>query len=150
MRNAGIASLWQQMKTKARALYEQMKEEHAKRIGLLAIPERYRSHLVCVGGASEQAWLIMQLCQRHQAKRILVVGVFGGRDFWFLQANGYDVDGFDIVQPSDFPPIVGNVEEAHTLPRGPYDAVILAEVLEHLRDDATDLRNLHGIIFMEY
>jgi SAM-dependent methyltransferase len=143
----GIASLWQQMKTKARALYEQMKEEHAKRIGLLAIPERYRSHLVCVGGASEQAWLIMQLCQRHQAKRILVVGVFGGRDFWFLRANGYDVDGFDIVQPSDFPPIyVGNVEEAHTLPRGPYDAVILAEVLEHLRDDATALRNLRGVL----
>ena len=116
-------------------------------LGLLAIPKRYRSHLVCVGGASEQAWLIAQLCQRYQAKRILVVGVFGGRDFWYLRANGYDVDGFDIVQPDDFPPIyVGNVEESQTLPEGPYDAVILAEVLEHLRDDAIALRNLRRLL----
>jgi SAM-dependent methyltransferase len=41
---------------------------------------------------------------------------------------------------------IGNVEEAHTLPRGPYDAVILAEVLEHLRNDATALRNLRGLL----
>lgn len=127
--------------------YEELKETHAARVGLLGIPPEARSHLVCIGGASEQADLIRQILRAHNAKRVLVVGVFGGRDFWYLREHGYAVDGFDLVQPAGFPPIyVGNVEDEAALPKDKYDAIILAEVLEHLRDDARALRNLRALL----
>ena len=132
----------------AREIYEEMKEKHAEQMGLIGIPQEFRSHLVCVGGASEQAHLTRRLLQERQAKRVLVVGVSGGRDFWYLKAHDYVVDGFDLVQPPGFPSIyVGNVEDPETLPQGPYDAIVLGEVLEHLCDDAAVLRNLRDLLY---
>lgn len=131
----------------AHRIYEDLKETHVAQVGLRGIPRETRSQLVCVGGASEQADLIARILRAYDAKRVLVVGVFGGRDFWYLKENGYVVDGFDLVQPVGYPPIhVGNIEDEATLPTGPYDAVVLAEVLEHLRDDAGALRNLRRLL----
>jgi SAM-dependent methyltransferase len=130
-----------------RRLYERLKAHHAATIGAVAVPPAFRSQLVCVGGASEQADRIERLLARHGAKDVLVVGVYGGRDFWYLHAKGYRVDGFDLGQLDGFPPLhVGNVEDAATLPAQSYDAIVMAEVLEHLRDDVGALENLRGLL----
>lgn len=134
----------------AHKIYEEMKENHAKQMGLLGIPNEFRSHLVCVGGASEQARLTRRFLHERQAKRVLVVGVSGGRDFWYIKERDFAVDGFDLVQPAGFPSIyVGNVEDPETLPQGPYDAIVFGEVVEHLRDDAAALRNLRDLLCPE-
>jgi SAM-dependent methyltransferase len=128
-----------------RRLYEAMKTDHATRTDMLAVPPPYRSTLVCVGGSSEQIHVTAEALRARHARRVLVVCVFGGRDYFALRALGFDVDGLDLAQPHDFPPIhVGNVEDAATLPAGPYDAIVLAEVIEHLRDDARALVNLRS------
>ncbi|HUG37366.1 MAG TPA: class I SAM-dependent methyltransferase [Candidatus Limnocylindrales bacterium] len=128
-------------------LYERLKACHAATIDAEIVPAAFRSHLVCVGGASEQAHRIDAMLAAHGAKDILVVGVFGGRDFWYLRARGYHVEGFDLGQLAHFPPLhIGNVEDAATLPAQTYDAIVMAEVLEHLRDDVSALENLRSLL----
>lgn len=139
------------MKRRLQGLYGRMKRAH---LGPWAseVPERFHSAFVNVGGAMEivdfHRRLLEPLVQRRGGGlRVLVVGVFGGRDFWGLRVLGHDVTGFDLNPAPNCPPtIVGDAEEEWPFEDASFDAVVICEVLEHLFDDVAALRQAHRVL----
>lgn len=113
------------------------------------VPERYRSNFVNIGGAFEANYIIWRLLLQGgvQKGKVLIVGVFGGRDYYGLLLRGYHVYGFDLVKLPEFPNLeVGNVEDGLPYCDEEFDAVIMGEILEHLKDDAKALMNIKRIL----
>jgi hypothetical protein len=70
--------------------------------------------------------------------RILIVGAWGGRDYFWLLAHGYQPETLDIVNHSwGEATYLGDACEERTwqAAMGPYDLIILCDVLEHLPRD---------------
>lgn len=95
-------------------------------------PDRFLAALSGVGGAGEHLRVLERLIGKTPS-RILVVGVFGGRDYWGLRTMGHLVSGLNLTPEPDCPgTLVGDAEEVWPFPDGQFDFVIMGEVLEHL------------------
>ena len=137
-----MQALPQSLKT----LYERLKEKH---LGVRAsvVPRRYWSQFVCYPGASE----IQHFLDRAippSARRILVIGVFAGRDYFFFKTRGtHEVFALDLEAVPDFENLsVANVEERLPFPEKYFDAIVVNEVLEHLVQDAKALGNIRDCL----
>ncbi len=119
-------------------------------LGSLAeqVPERFWSSFTCVAGAAEHVWVLDRLLESAGPKRrVLVVGVHGGRDFWALRARGHDVVGFDLEEvPDCHPTVAGDAECAWPFEDGSFDVVILGEILEHLARDSDALAEARRVV----
>ena len=75
-----------------------------------------------------------------------MVGVMGGRDYFLLKNLGYEVTAVDIGNQPEISPItLCNIEEKLPFPESTFDAVLIGEVLEHLKQDVAALENYcHG------
>ncbi|NUO08524.1 MAG: methyltransferase domain-containing protein [Candidatus Brocadia sp.] len=128
-------------------VYEEIKNSFLGE-GCNLVPEKYRSNFVNIGGAFEANYIIWKLLQEGVKKgKVLVIGVFGGRDYFGLLLRGYDVYGFDLVDLPGFHKLnVGNVEDELPYPDEEFDGVIMGEILEHLKDDVKALSNVKRIL----
>src|ERR1700694_2325880 len=91
--------------------YERLKADH---LGpeAAAVPKAYWSQFVCYGGASEVQYIVGEMVPQT-ANRVLVIGVFGGRDYFYLKRRGvHAVHGVDLALIPGFENLaVANVEE---------------------------------------
>jgi SAM-dependent methyltransferase len=113
-----------------------------------SVPERYTSSFVCWGGAAEVQYIYKTLLgDLAPGGRVLIVGVMGGRDYFLFKNLGCEVTALDLGPQPDIDPIVfANVENDLPFPDKHFDAVIIGEVLEHLKYDARALDNLRRIL----
>jgi SAM-dependent methyltransferase len=136
------------------ATYERFKEKHLGPVAEL-VPRRYRSQFVCYPGASEVQHILDKAIP-SSARRVLIVGVFAGRDYFFLKSRGtHELFAFDLERAPDFDNMIaGNIEDKLPFPEKYFDAIVINEVLEHLVEDAKALGNLRdclkedGILFV--
>lgn len=78
--------------------------------------------------------------------RVLVIGDAGGRDSYFLRMAGKQVIVLDIA-PQALPGLVlGDVSVGLPFCNGCFDAVVLAEVIEHLIDDVVALWEIRRVL----
>jgi len=112
------------------------------------VPERYWSNFVCIGGAAEHIYILRKLLAPvSQPKKILVVGVFGGRDFWAAKIDGHIVTGFDLEEVADCQPTIkGDAEKKWPFSDDTFDVVIMGEVLEHLILDVFALKEAKRVL----
>jgi SAM-dependent methyltransferase len=83
----------------------------------------------------------------NQKLKILIIGVFGGRDYWGLQIQGHKVRGFDISNIKNIPNITyGNAEKKWPFNKASYDVIIIGEVLEHLINDSFALNEANRVL----
>ena len=133
------------MKNRIRAHYENAKAAYLRDQAEI-VPQAYRSNFVCFGGASEVQYIIWKMIPKS-AKRILVVGVFGGRDYFGLKVRGVEVHGVDLKELPEYENLsVANVEEGLPFPDQFFDAIVMNEVLEHLVRDYQALNHLKRVL----
>ena len=128
-------------------LYKDIKQSYLDTLGY-QVPERYLSTFVCWGGASEVQFIYKRFLHDIPPQgKILIIGVMGGRDYFLFKNLGYDVVALDLGKQPDIEPIVfANVEDELPFPDQYFDAIIIGEVLEHLKKDAEALSNLQRIL----
>lgn len=81
------------------------------------------------------------------ADTVLNVGPSWGRDFFALQAQGHRVFNLDIAPQVDLPrTVVGDVTRPLPFASGTFDAIVIAEVLEHLIEDHLALAQLRRVL----
>lgn len=81
------------------------------------------------------------------AERVLIIGDGGGRDYYSLKLLGKQVVVMDVAPQSIIPEMI--IADANVpLPFAPssFDAVVMAEVLEHLVEDYASLRQVRDIV----
>jgi SAM-dependent methyltransferase len=112
------------------------------------VPPRYHSSFVHWGGGVEAQYIFRHLTRHAQPPaRVLIVGVMGGRDYYFFENLGYEVKALDIGPQPDIDGITyGNVEDALPYEEASFDIVLMGEVLEHLERDAVALRNVRRVL----
>lgn len=127
--------------------YAGLKEAYCGELGYV-VPSRYQSCFVNWGGGSEAQFIYTQLFKDLPASsRILVVGVMGGRDYYLLKNLGFEVVAIDIGPQPDIDPIIlCNIEEPLPFSAETFDAVLMGEVLEHLREDVRALDNISNVL----
>jgi len=104
------------------------------------------SHFCSLGGAAEQALLVGRLIGDAR-KRVLVVGVFGGRDYWWMKALGHDVKGLNLTPDANCPDCaIGNAEDPWPFDDESFDVIILGEILEHLVKDHLALQQAYRVL----
>lgn len=135
------------MRRYLRQTYARLKAHYLSEIGFV-VPERYASSFVSLGGAAEVQFIYGRFSRNlPKAARILLVGAKGGRDYFFLKNLGFDVVAVDIgLQPDIQDIVVCNVEEPLPFDEHSFDAALLGEVLEHLRDDVRALENVRRVL----
>lgn len=131
-----------------RRMYEELKA-HFLGSGADIVPEQFRSNFVNVGGAYEANYIVRRLLSEGGKRKgkVLIVGVYGGRDYYGLLFHGYEVCGFDLSDIAGFPNLkTGNVEGGVPFPDEEFDAVVVGEVIEHLKYDARALENIKRVL----
>jgi SAM-dependent methyltransferase len=129
----------------------------------LKLQERYER--LVKASYSEQAFSIPSSVQRYfnnaygfeyvtgirhlvgKAERVLIIGDGGGRDYYSLKLLGKRPVVMDVAAQSIIPDLV--IADANApLPFAPrsFQAVIMAEVLEHLLEDYTALRRIRDLV----
>ena len=112
-------------------------------------PDLYLTPFCALGGAAEYVRVVERLISIEPKKllRILVVGVYGGRDFWGMKALGHDVVGFNLTPDVGCPPtLVGNAEDQWPFHNESFDLVIMGEILEHLIKDHIALSEARRVL----
>lgn len=113
------------------------------------IPDEYMLNFCSFSFGLEYIYLLNSFLpqKRNQKLKILIVGVFGGRDFWGLEYQGHNVTGFDISSIKNMPNIIhGNAEKKWPFNKASFDVVIIGEVLEHLINDSFALSEANKIL----
>lgn len=111
-----------------------------------ACPVECVSHFCSLGGAAEQALLVSRLIGEER-KRVLVVGVFGGRDYWWMKALGHEVKGLNLTHDISCPDCaIGNAEDPWPFEDESFDVIILGEILEHLIKDHLALQQAYRVL----
>lgn len=112
------------------------------------VPLRYQSSFVHLGGGAEVQFIFKELLKNiPKCSKILIVGVMGGRDYFLLKNLGFDVVAVDIGKQPDIGSIIYcNIEEELPFENDSFDAVLIGEVLEHLKDDVQALINIRRIL----
>ena len=68
-----------------------------------------------------------------EAKRVLVVGDSWGRDYWSLRLLGEEVYALDIAPQKDIDHLIlADISQPSATLNNDFDAVVMAEVIEHL------------------
>lgn len=81
------------------------------------------------------------------ADRVLVIGDGGGRDYYSLKLLGRRPVAMDVARQSVIPDLViGDANKPLPFAAGTFDAVVMAEVLEHLPEDFAALQRIREIL----
>ena len=81
------------------------------------------------------------------AQRILIIGDAGGRDYFSFKLTGRRPVVMDVAKQSLVPDLViADANAALPFAAGTFDAVVMAEVLEHLPDDFGALRRIRNVL----
>lgn len=132
------------MYNRIKNVYTTLKKEHLGSKALL-VPEKYWSQFVCVGSASDWHYLFSRIVPANK-KKVLIVGVHGGRDYFYFKSAGYDVQGLDLFPDKDFGEvIIGNIETIQLLEKS-FDVIVASAVIEHLADDYGGIRNIRRML----
>ncbi len=111
--------------------------------GLADLPTPVARHFVNLGGF-EVASFLRRLTP--EVGRVLVVGVGTGRDFYYLGLRN-EVVALDIVPQDTVPDVVlADFSVGLPFPDGSFDAIVVADVLEHVFDDRGALLNCHRVL----
>lgn len=79
--------------------------------------------------------------------RVLNVGPSWGRDHYALTQAGHQVFNLDVAMQQHLPRfVVANIAQGAPFPAQTFDAVIMAEVLEHLWNDLGALHQAHRVL----
>lgn len=132
---------------KLRCLYLKSIRHHLRTS--YAIPDERVPAFVQIGGAAEVLALHERIFREHNigsGSPVLIIGVFGGRDFYHCKRLGMTVTGVDLDYLPEFENDVANVEVG--LPYGDrqFKCVILREVLEHLWNDTRALSEVRRVL----
>lgn len=126
--------------------YDRLKENYLGSRAA-AVPIEYRSNFVSYKGASDLQFILANAIPTS-AKRVLVIGVFGGRDYFFLKTRGdHEVHAVDLQAMPGFDNLeIANIEESLPYPEKFFDAIVMSEVIEHLVEDARALKNVRNVL----
>ena len=135
------------IKNYIKQLYKSVKLNYLNSIEF-DVPSIYHSSFVHYGGGCEVQYIYKNFLNRRCGKqKILIVGVMGGRDYYFLKNLGHDIVARDIGPQSDINPIdYYNIEDELPYNDECFDVVIIGEVLEHLKKDICALNNIYRIL----
>ncbi|ACV24341.1 class I SAM-dependent methyltransferase [Methanocaldococcus fervens] len=78
--------------------------------------------------------------------KILNVGSGDGRDYFYLTLKGKKVVNVDIAEHKDYPYVKADVTRGLPFNDKEFDAVIIAEVLEHLFEDFIALKEIRRVL----
>ncbi len=132
------------MLNKIENLYREMKKSYLGDRAAL-VPGQYWSQFVCLGSASDWHYRLRRLVPPEK-KRVLIVGVHGGRDYFYFKSAGYDVTGLDLFPDLEFGNVaVGDIETAD-LPDRSFDCIVASAVIEHVNNDYGALRNIRRML----
>lgn len=128
-------------------IYSDMKNSYLTDLGY-SVPERYRSSFVCYGGAADAQYIYTKFLEGLSPEsRILIVGVMGGREYFLFKNLGFSVIAVDLgKQPEIEDIVVCNIENDLPFEDKYFDAVIIGEVLEHLKSDIKALSNIKRVL----
>ena len=100
------------------------------------------------GAWSSHTALLALLPGPGGGRRVLDIGCGTGELAAILTARGYEVTGIERVPPANatFPVILADIESGLPSLKGAFDYVLCGDVLEHLRDPARLLREIHAIL----
>lgn len=111
--------------------------------GQIAVPPRVLRYYVNLP-SSEYVTTIHRFVETKD--RVLVIGDAGGRDSYFLCISGKQVVVLDIA-PQALPSMVlGDVSAGLPFFDASFDAVVMAEVIEHLIDDIAALWEIRRVL----
>lgn len=127
--------------------YFDLKEKYINEKGYV-VPLIYQSSFVHWGGGVDVQYIYTKFLEKlSPGSKIMVVGVMGGRDFFLFKNNGYSVTALDIgPQPEITPITFCNIEEVLPFPENTFDAILIGEVLEHLKFDIAALENIKRVL----
>ena len=110
------------------------------------VPKEFHSQFVCLGGASEITYQMDAFIPKS-AKSILIIGIYGGRDYFYFKEKGKDVYAIDLFLDKRFDTLtICDVQNSLPFQESFFDVVIMAEVIEHLCLDYQALLNIKKVL----
>jgi SAM-dependent methyltransferase len=137
----------QSAKARLTSYYSSLKNAYLGELGYV-VPPAYQSCFVNWYGSAEVQFIFKRFLENIPAGgKVLIIGVMGGRDYFLCKNLGYEVVAVDLGPQSEIEPIVCcNVEDGLPFADSTFDAVIMAEVLEHLVRDVDALGHVRRVL----